>query len=60
MLQAQLVTISDSILIRGSGVDMDKFIPLPEADGPPVVVLAARMLWEKGVGEFVDAVILYN
>ena len=55
MLQAQLVTISDSILIRGSGVDMDKFIPLPEADGPPVVVLAARMLWEKGVGEFVDA-----
>lgn len=55
MLQAQLVTATDSILIRGSGVDMEMFTPRPEAEGPPVVVLAARMLWEKGVGEFVDA-----
>ena len=43
-------------LIRGSGVDMTTFVPLPETDGPPLVVLAARMLWDKGVGEFVEAV----
>ena len=55
MEQAQLLTAEDSILIRGSGVDMNTFIPHPELEGVPVVVLAARMLWEKGVGEFVDA-----
>lgn len=55
LLQAQLLSADDVILIRGSGVDMNIFTPQPEADGLPVVVLAARMLWEKGVGEFVDA-----
>jgi glycosyltransferase involved in cell wall biosynthesis len=55
MERAQLLSAADSILIRGSGVDMNTFIPVPEAEGPPVVVFAARMLWEKGVGEFVDA-----
>ncbi|SPE20753.1 Glycosyl transferase, group 1 family protein (fragment) [Burkholderiales bacterium] len=27
----------------------------PEPDGPPIVVLPARMLWDKGVGEFVES-----
>lgn len=42
-------------LIRGSGVDLAKFSPSPEPEGPPLVVLPARMLWDKGVGEFVEA-----
>lgn len=42
-------------LIRGSGVDVNRFAPTPEAEGAPVVVLASRMLWDKGVGEFVAA-----
>jgi glycosyltransferase involved in cell wall biosynthesis len=42
-------------LIRGSGVDLVKFTPSPEPEGPPLVVLPARMLWDKGVGEFVEA-----
>ncbi|MGZ8217020.1 glycosyltransferase family 4 protein [Methylomagnum sp.] len=42
-------------LIRGSGVDLKQFRPAPEPDGVPVAVLAARMLWDKGVGEFVAA-----
>lgn len=42
-------------LIRGAGVDMHAFRPTPEEPGMPVVVLAARMLWDKGVLEFVDA-----
>ncbi|AAU93111.1 glycosyl transferase, group 1 family protein [Methylococcus capsulatus str. Bath] len=42
-------------LIRGSGVDLAKFTPSPEPEGPPLVVLPARMLWDKGVGEFVEA-----
>ena len=32
-----------------------KFHPSPEAAGTPVVMLAGRMLWDKGVGIFVEA-----
>jgi glycosyltransferase involved in cell wall biosynthesis len=43
-------------LIRGAGVDMDLFAPAEkEPPGPPLVVLAARLLWDKGVGEFAEA-----
>jgi glycosyltransferase involved in cell wall biosynthesis len=42
-------------LIRGAGVDVGRFQPSEEAEGPVVVALAARMLWEKGVREFVEA-----
>lgn len=42
-------------LIRGSGVDIQCFAPTPEPAGIPLVVLPARMLWDKGVGEFVAA-----
>src|SRR3990170_4911627 len=42
-------------LIRGSGVDVGRFRPPREPDGPPVAALVARMLWDKGVGEFVAA-----
>lgn len=42
-------------LIRGSGVDTDQFQARPEPPGPPVVMLASRLLWDKGVGEFVEA-----
>lgn len=42
-------------LIRGSGVDLQHFSPGEEKDGVPVIMLASRMLWDKGVGEFVEA-----
>lgn len=42
-------------LIRGSGVDLDRFRCIPEPPGPPLVLLASRLLWDKGVGEFVEA-----
>jgi glycosyltransferase involved in cell wall biosynthesis len=42
-------------MVQGAGVDTDKFLPTPEIKDPVCVVLAARLLWDKGVGEFVDA-----
>ncbi len=42
-------------LIRGSGVDLEVFHPTPLPNGSPVVVLAARLLVDKGVVEFVQA-----
>jgi len=52
---AGLVPIRRTVLIRGSGVDLAEFRPAPEPPDPAVVVLPARMLWDKGVGEFVEA-----
>lgn len=42
-------------MIRGAGVDTTVFAPGETPAAPVTVVLAARMLWDKGVGEFVAA-----
>ncbi len=42
-------------LIRGAGVDIRTFAVRPESGNVPLVVLASRLLWDKGVGEFVGA-----
>jgi glycosyltransferase involved in cell wall biosynthesis len=44
--------------IPGSGVDLDRFRPQPpvvRGDAPKTFLLVARMLWAKGIGEFVEA-----
>ncbi len=50
-----IIRPEQSVLIRGSGVDTKLFSPVPEADGVPKIILASRMLWDKGVGELVEA-----
>lgn len=50
-----LVHPGETALIRGSGVDPDVFCPAEAPAGRPLVVLPARLLWDKGVAEFVDA-----
>ena len=43
-------------LIRGSGVDMQTFFPKEEPKTPTkIIIMASRMIWDKGVGEFVEA-----
>lgn len=44
-------------LIRGSGVDLGQFSPLQKlsVDKTVTVVLVSRMLWDKGIGQFVEA-----
>jgi glycosyltransferase involved in cell wall biosynthesis len=42
-------------LIESVGVDPELFYPVPEPDGPAVILLASRMLWDKGVGVLVEA-----
>ena len=49
------VRASDAVLIPGSGVDLDAFHPAGGARDVPVVGLASRMLFSKGVKEFVAA-----
>ncbi len=43
-------------VIAGSGVDCNRFVPRTRTrNDPPRVLLAARLLWEKGVKEYVQA-----
>ena len=44
-----------SMVIPGSGVDLTTFRPSPEPPEPVAVLMPSRMLWKKGVGEFVEA-----
>lgn len=52
---AGLVQTDRTVLIPGSGVDLDAFRPSPAPAGVPLVVLPARIIYDKGVGEFVAA-----
>lgn len=54
-IERGLARAGDVVLIRGSGVDPERFRPLPEPPGTPLVLFASRLLWTKGVGEFVGA-----
>jgi glycosyltransferase involved in cell wall biosynthesis len=55
LLELGLVSADRAVLIRGSGVEIERFTPTPEPQGRPVVMLASRLLWVKGVGVFADA-----
>ena len=55
-VQSSIVRPEQSVMIRGSGVDLTEYDPLPEPPTESIVfVLIARMLRDKGIGEFVDA-----
>lgn len=55
VIRAARLPIEQTHVIRGSGVNLDCYRVVPPPAGPPVVVLAARLLADKGVREFVDA-----
>ncbi len=50
-----LVATEQVVMINGSGVNTEHFSAQPLPDGPPVFLLIARLLQEKGVREFAEA-----
>ncbi|MBL0919596.1 MAG: glycosyltransferase family 4 protein [Hydrogenophaga sp.] len=44
-----------AVLIKGAGVDPALYATGERKEDPPIVLLGARLLWDKGVGEFVEA-----
>ena len=54
---ARIVDRAQTRLLPGSGVDLERFapVPLPERSAPFTFLLIARLLWDKGVAEFVEA-----
>jgi glycosyltransferase involved in cell wall biosynthesis len=54
-VDAGMVRADDAVLIRGAGIDTNTFTFTLEPESEHVVILTARMLWDKGVGEYVEA-----
>ena len=50
-----IVAAGQTKLLPGSGIDLDRFAPAPQPDGPPIFLLIARLLGDKGVREYIAA-----
>lgn len=50
-----LVPAARAVLIRGSGIDLDAFRPVPEPEGVPTVLFCGRVLRSKGVDDLAAA-----
>lgn len=50
-----LVRPEPTRIVRGCGVDVEAFAAVPLPTGPPIAMLPARLLRDKGVGEFAAA-----
>jgi len=55
LIKAGVVGEDKTRLIRGSGVDLRDYPVMPEPESTPVVMMASRLLKDKGVHEFVEA-----
>lgn len=57
--ELRLVRHDQSVVLPGSGVDLDHFAPVESpapGEGKPFnFLMVSRLLWDKGVGEFVEA-----
>ena len=53
----RIVTPRQAMLINGSGVNLNHFKPRhkPASKGGPTFLQVGRLLWDKGVGEFIEA-----
>ncbi len=54
-LKMGLVSEANGYVVLGTGIDTERFKPVPPADSVPLTILPARMIWDKGIREFVDA-----
>lgn len=55
LVQSKMAHPGQVSLVHGAGVDTSRFFYRDEPAGPPVVLTHGRMLWDKGIGELVEA-----
>ena len=54
-LDMGLLNEENSHVVLGTGIDTERFVPEPPTNSIPLTILPARMIWDKGIKEFVDA-----
>lgn len=55
-IQQGIVRKENCFLVEGSGVDTQKFVPKENTHPFPRILLASRLLIEKGIFEFIEAI----
>lgn len=56
LLNRGLLKKEQTVLIHGSGVDLNEYRYTPEpANDPPIVIMASRLLRDKGIIEYIEA-----
>ena len=55
LINQKIVNEKSTFLIKGAGVNLDLFCPKNVFEKNLTVVLCARMIWDKGIQEFVNA-----
>ena len=61
LIDLKAVKAEQTTLIRGSGIDLSIFQALPEnLTDSPIVTFAARLLFDKGLAEYIKAIKLLN
>jgi glycosyltransferase involved in cell wall biosynthesis len=55
LMESKSVKPGQIEVVPGPGISIERFTPQPEPPGTPIVLLPGRMLWEKGIAEFVEA-----
>lgn len=54
-IRSKIIAEQSTVIIKGAGVDMNIYKPALKKGKPVTIILASRMLWDKGVGDFVEA-----
>lgn len=54
-LRRRLVDPARTTVVAGSGIDLSRFVSSQPPDPPPIFLLIARLIREKGIGQFVEA-----
>tara|TARA_Y100000768_G_scaffold388831_1_gene387674 strand:+ start:29056 stop:30192 length:1137 start_codon:yes stop_codon:yes gene_type:complete len=56
-MDLKIANESNVYLIPGSGVNTNRFYPDSQKieESVPIIILPARLLWDKGIGDFVEA-----
>jgi|YNPMSStandDraft_2_1061718.scaffolds.fasta_scaffold01067_6 glycosyltransferase involved in cell wall biosynthesis len=54
-IEQNLANSDNTFIIEGVGVDIHQFTPCAEPEGTPIILYAGRFLWEKGLGELIEA-----
>lgn len=61
LVELKAVIPKQTVIIRGSGIDLsDFYFSAEKLSSKPVVTFAARLLFDKGLAEYVDAIKLLN
>lgn len=54
-IKHHIIRADRCFLVEGSGVNINKFTPLPTNNAVPKILVASRLLVEKGIFEFIEA-----